>query len=116
MREIATFTLNDLVTVPRRPDSVVIEEFNFMLEEANTNGWSSELNCHNNPAEWSDYKQSPSPQRAAEMCAGCPMLTLCREFAVAKHRSWTVLGGIAWVEGRPFQPTAKNLVAISAAA
>lgn len=51
--------------------------------------------CFNNPEDYSDYDEErpPTVVEAAMLCAGCPVLDLCRDYAVAsKDRG--VWGGI----------------------
>jgi hypothetical protein len=101
-----------MTTIPitlhaRRPLAEVEAEFEEMLNQAHLNGWSDKINCHNKPELYADYRQSPSQEAAAELCAGCPLLTLHREVVDAKGLPWTVSGGIAWVEGHPFVSTSK---------
>jgi hypothetical protein len=91
----------------RRPLAEVEAEFEEMLNQAHFNGWSDKINCHGKPELYADYRQSPSQEEAAALCAGCPLLTLHRELVDAKGLHWTVSGGIAWVEGHPFVSTAK---------
>jgi hypothetical protein len=95
-----------ITLTPRRSDAEVIADFEEMLEAAHVNGWADKLNCYDKPELFADYKRSPSQEEAAALCASCPLFELCEPYAVVVRRPWTVLGGVSWVEGRPFKPTA----------
>lgn len=89
--------------------------YNEMLKEATMNGWKP--NCHRPGAirEFADYTRVPTEEQAAALCAGCPMLELCREYAETIKPHATVMAGVAWDRGRPaVRPVPKEkLVAIS---
>ena len=61
-----------------------------------------EPNCKDNPGEWIDYHEDfePTPQRAYEMCKGCPMLVQCARFASAYKPPVGVWGGQVWRNGK----------------
>ena len=100
-------SITPLTLTPRRPHEEIQAEFDDMLMQASRNGWSEKINCHNKPELYADYRQSPSQAVADALCAGCPMLALHRELVESKGLSWTVSGGISWVDGHPFVSTAK---------
>lgn len=60
-------------------------------------------NCAGRESEFADYDRTPTPQRATEMCEGCPLMDslACPRFAGFEKPHWGVWGGQAWNGGRP---------------
>jgi hypothetical protein len=60
--------------------------------------------CNNKPGMFSDYDEDviPSPRNAMKMCAPCPLLALCRDYARTTKPDWGVWGGQVWVFGEVF--------------
>lgn len=87
-------------------DVAVKAEFNYMLDQAAKNGWEDKINCHNRPDLFSDYRRIPTQEEAEALCKGCPMLELCRPYAAAYPPPRGVLGGVTWVDRKPFLPLA----------
>jgi hypothetical protein len=87
---------------PKRPLRIIAAEYHEMLNEARKNDW--QVKCETSPDEFVLYDISPSKEVAKAMCAGCPMLVLCREQALATKPAWGVMGGIAWNNRRQNQP------------
>lgn len=60
--------------------------------------------CKGNPKAYTDYtaQSIPSDVEAAKLCAGCPMLELCANNAVATRPGWGIWGGQVWVYGEPY--------------
>lgn len=54
-------------------------------------------NCVGEPEKWTS-EDLPTDREAQMMCAGCPMLQLCREYTDAAHPAWGVWAGT--VKGR----------------
>lgn len=50
-------------------------------------------NCVDDPGKWVDYEVPPSSEEARAMCFGCPVKTLCRQYADAANVSWGVWAG-----------------------
>ena len=69
------------------------------LEEALDSG---EPNCKNRSADFVDYHEDyePTPERAYEMCRGCPMLVECSRFANSYRPPVGVWGGQVWRMGK----------------
>lgn len=49
-------------------------------------------NCVGRTEEFSG-DELPTDREAALLCAGCPLSSLCREYAESAHPAWGVLGG-----------------------
>jgi hypothetical protein len=79
-------------------------EYSFILGQAHVNGWEDKIACFENPAPFSDYRTTPAQAVAAKLCAPCPIFKLCKPYAEAFPPSWGILGGVAWVDGKPFEP------------
>lgn len=106
--------------MPRRGTRVVRKEFFFYLREAKRNDWDHKRPCHHQPEEFALYERGvdvageefvaypeenlPTPERAAAMCAPCPILQLCREYGFATKPGSGIWGGIVWVDGKPLLP------------
>lgn len=50
-------------------------------------------NCDGNPAKWVDYETPPTPAEARQMCFGCPVRALCKQYADEANVSWGVWAG-----------------------
>lgn len=61
-----------------------------------------ERNCFNRWDEWANYDDDavPDAKRAREMCAGCPLLAACAQYAEDTEQGWGVWGGEVWVYGK----------------
>lgn len=66
--------------------------------------------CRSKTADFADYSDEkiPSPEYAAELCKGCPLLELCRARAHAVKPGWGVLGGEVWAYGNLFRSGTYN--------
>lgn len=83
----------------KRPRKVVEAEFEHMQRQAKLHGW--EVNCDGRPEEFCDYEgERPTARRAQELCAGCPLINLCLEFATVTKIAWGVYGGVVWEHGK----------------
>lgn len=76
------------------------EEFDAVLDAAAGDGWNDQLNCHEFPERYVDYDEAPTKARAAWLCEGCPLRTLCKDYARATKPGWGVWGGEAWRNGK----------------
>lgn len=58
--------------------------------------------CKGNPRPYIDYEDDdfPSPNRAYNLCKGCPLLVECARFAAAYKPVIGVWGGEVWLDGR----------------
>lgn len=79
-------------------------EYNFMLGQAHLNDWESKIRCFEEPDAFSDYRTTPAQSVAKALCLPCPLYKLCKPYAEAFPPSWGILGGVAWVDGKPFVP------------
>lgn len=70
------------------------------LERAAKDGDQPQPLCAGRTAEFSDYSHVPGEQEAADLCAGCPLITLCLDNAKRTKMKWGIWGGVAWVGGR----------------
>lgn len=77
-----------------------------MLRQASKNDWSP--SCVGRPTVFSDYEEPPTPAEAKALCAGCPMLVLCKTFAQETKVAWGVWAGIAWEDGRQLPRQARR--------
>lgn len=53
-------------------------------------------NCVRDPIQKWEFLRLPSQERAAELCAGCPLLGKeCRRYLVSGEPTWGVYDGVA---------------------
>lgn len=81
----------------------VWQEFQVALDSTRTP-------CHRDDAfvEFEDPRYSdegpkppmPTTEQAAAMCAGCPLLAMCNEFAEREKPDWGIHGGRIWIGGK----------------
>ena len=90
--------ITQLKTPGRRPAAVVKAEFQYFLEQSKENGWV--VKCDGKSAEYADYVKPPTAEQAKEMCEGCPMLALCKEYGRATTPATGIWGGIRWNKGQ----------------
>lgn len=86
----------------------VIDEYNQITDQASRNGWRPK--CKDNPGPYMDFDEPPTPEEAEALCAGCPIIELCFERAIANHEKFGVWGGFVFVNGKP-QVVRKKLAA-----
>lgn len=55
--------------------------------------------CLDDPS-YTDYEVPPRQDEAMEKCLDCPLFVLCAENARRTKPQWTIMGGVAWVQGR----------------
>ena len=67
-------------------------------------------NCQNRSDLYIDYHEDyePTPQKAYEMCQGCPMLVECARFANAYRPPIGVWGGQVWRDGKVVEDDHSN--------
>lgn len=75
------------------------DEFNQVLEDARADDWDDQRNCYENPDDYVMFDRAPTKERAAWLCEGCPIRTLCRDYARATKPGWGVWGGEVWKNG-----------------
>jgi len=78
------------------------DRFNRALREASETG-ENLPNCHGKPELYSDYDDDsiPTPEEAYELCADCPLLSLCASFAEEERPAWGVWSSEVWIDGEP---------------
>jgi hypothetical protein len=91
------------VSKPTPVQLALRDEYWEMLDQARLNGWAARLKCHESPGLFTDNRSAVSAQDAEVLCAGCPMLELCRPYAEAFPPVWGVLGGISWEDKHAVQ-------------
>lgn len=84
------------------------EEFDAVLDDASLHGWNEQLNCHERPEQYVDYREAPTQERAEWLCAGCPIQQLCRDFGRATKPGWGVWGGESWRNGKRVRDTPES--------
>lgn len=80
-----------------RSAAEVTEEFNRALGELRAD--NGRTNCEGRPHEFTDYDvlgETPTPEQARQMCMGCPLYFLCREYAQTTRPEHGVWGGEVW--------------------
>lgn len=72
----------------------IVARFNRALRMVRTS-------CYGNPAPYMDYDDEhiPSPETAAKLCEGCPVLKLCGAYAQLVHEPTGVWGGDVFIQG-----------------
>jgi hypothetical protein len=50
--------------------------------------------------DW-ELKDAPTQSEARELCAGCPLLKMCGNYAASMRPGWGIWGGVTWVYGKP---------------
>lgn len=70
-------------------------EFSQALEHVTTH-------CNGKPEEFTDWDTDnpPTAAKATELCAPCPLLTLCREAAIERGEQWYIWGGLLFLDGK----------------
>lgn len=60
---------------------------------------TTKTKCADNYEQWTDYTAAnmPTPEKAADMCAGCPFFKACANTAAATRPAWGVWAGEVWV-------------------
>lgn len=85
----------------RRAQAFVRSLIDRVFQEAHERGLKPK--CEGKWRWYSDFKpaQRPSPEGAERLCAGCPLLRECRDFAhqMAPGIAYGVYGGQTWIDG-----------------
>lgn len=62
-------------------------------------------NCVGEPEKWTS-DELPTDREAQIMCAGCPLMDICREYAETAHPAWGTWGGKVY--GRNLEAAMKD--------
>ena len=92
-----------ITAAKRRHVAVVKADFHAELKDLKSSN-AHPVKCEGQYVKYSEYRIRPTVADAQAMCAGCPMFAgdnLCAEYAVASRADGIVLGGYAWVAGKP---------------
>lgn len=65
--------------------------------------------CKDRTFEFTDYITPPTAKQAAELCADCPLISLCLDDARRTKPKWGVQGGVAWEGGVPVELARKGV-------
>ena len=80
------------------PESVLLvdkaQQSWYALSEALKDLSVRDVPCVQEPYYHIDFPEDVSEDRAEELCAGCPLLKQCYDFAVESKQEWGVWGGI----------------------
>lgn len=80
------------------PESVSLldnsQELWYTLQKKLSKTEPANVPCVVNPDPYIDNPQNVSEDQAENLCAGCPLLKQCYDFAVASKQEWGVWGGI----------------------
>lgn len=115
--------------MPRRGLRTIRKEFFFYLRESKRNDWDHKRPCYGREDEYALYEQAhdddtpdpdgdagevlfvryeeeglPTAEEAEAMCAGCPVLALCKEYGDIGKFGSGIWGGVRWVDGKPVLP------------
>lgn len=83
----------------RKQAQPTANDFQAILRQASTNEWKPK--CKGNPGPYMDYGEPPTFDEAEELCAGCPLLSMCFEYALATKQPIGVWGGFVFEDGKP---------------
>lgn len=69
------------------------------LQALNSSGRTT--SCQDRPVSYTEVRQTP--EAAAELCAGCPLIAECRSFGFTEsvYANDMVYGGLTWRKGKP---------------
>lgn len=80
------------------PESVLLvdkaQKSWYALSEAFAEVPTNTIPCVSDPRLYIDQPQNVSEDSAEELCASCPLLKQCYDFAVASKQEWGIWGGI----------------------
>ena len=82
---------------PYRPADVSLSNAIDDFEEAKRHLASK---CYDSPEEYMDWDEPPTPEKARELCAGCPLAQACGNYAIAAQEWHGVWGGFVIHEGK----------------
>jgi len=106
LREKAQRQARNALTVveippPYRPNDLTLTQAIRDFEEAQESV-NVRAKCRDNPGPWTDWDENnvPTAAEAKSLCAGCPFLRACGNYAIAAQEYHGVWGGFVVHEGQ----------------
>lgn len=83
--------------LPYRPSDETLTQAIRDFEEAQEN---VDAKCKDKPEQWTDWEEPPTREQAVTLCAGCPLLRACGNYAISAQEQHGVWGGFVLHEGK----------------